>query len=514
MVLNIVKGRLAVYTPDRESDATTPNDILKGTKTGLSANIEHSVGGVKDHGTFTLGNNKGDYTDLFVPGSRIEFWYEQGQTTATSGTFGGDPYGSVPYGGLGEERWAGVVTNITLTNHGVGRRSMTVEATDYVGGILGMREVYDAFESRSVVGSVDAIVPSLIRRKCPELDPTPLESLPDLGTTDMFITGEDLFKVVTRALARVDCYLITEGTSVGAVAAGRNVSPEYEPEVQWELKPTDHAGGYENRITSDGMVNELRLNGGTGTDIGFRTLAEGDTPVDTVRVTDSDRIMVQVSPEKTRYDRIEVWTQQSESEEEAGVTVRLQRPNADGTGPLAPEDGTKDLDSKNLSKEFISHDDYTTFLLSGNVLPARPWLIIESDGPEGHLIGLSSGSGLSGTPAIKTWYPYPVNVRVHNQDSIESYLLREDSMNDDSLTTFNAANDAGFEELRHHDQPMMELAFAADSPRAHALLPGDVIRADYPTEKVVGRWIVTDVTDDFETATVTTDITAQAVASL
>lgn len=508
MTLSLLDGTLAVYEPQTPSDSTEPDYQLSGTDTGMSARIDHSLGGIKDSASFTFDNVDGEYSYAFDPGTRVAFWYIPGQIAGDSATFGGSPFGSMPFGGLGAQRWMGVVTGLNLSNHGTERRTMTVEATDYVGGILGMREVYNSFQDRPVVGSTDAIAPTLISQLAPELDPQPLIDMPTLGTTDMFAEGEKLYTVINTLFARIDCLLWSDGIQVKAISM---TDPTIKPEPAFTAEPKDHTPP-DTRITSDSLINFLRVNGGTSDDIDERTLPEEGTPSGTAHITDTQRMTLKLSPEKTSFDRVEVWTQENPPQD--GVVVRIQRGNADGTAPIDINDSNKDLVKKTLSQEFLSDNDYTTFLLAENYLPDHPWLILESDGPEGHDIALASGTDRMGVPAVITRYKYPVNVQAQNRNSQEEFLLRQDSISDESLTTFTAARDEGLAELRHMDMPGNNVVFSAESPQAHALRPGDAVELDYPKDRAEGTYIVTDVRDTYETTDIDTDLSVTALSAL
>lgn len=486
-------GNESLYVSD--SDYHIPGGDIEDISITERANV------YKDSAKILLNNNGGKYSGVVGHGDRIQL--SVGEVGANEG-YGEGGYGVGPYGSSKTIDWVGMVRPFNIEGQGADIYDMQITAEDYPASVMGSRRVYATFEGRQIVGT-DGIVNELINEHAPELDTT---ELPDLApTTTIFIHGQTLLKVVAELARRANCVLHTFLKSVEFTVASE-ITPEFT------ITPDDYST-FNYKSNDDQLYNSVRVEGGTG--ISIEEQAQQTTVDGYERVTDSSRILYQVDTRKSELDRVELWTRRQDTGD--GVTVRLQRD--DGGAPINVGSTTSDIAKKTLSQEFLSTDDFTTFIFPSHTLPEpRPWLIIESDGSTGQDIGINTSSG---DPGVIPYYPYDIIVQVQDPDSVELYRLREEKITDDTLGTFDAARDTGNSALESNKDPVETLSARAevnetlsppDDKRMHNVRPGDVIRVSRPTLDVDDDFVVTEVVDNYHGSTIERDFTMHDISSL
>ena len=451
-----------------------------------------------------------------------------GGTSYTSGGHGQGGFGTGGHGSGGTThelgatnrelmRWVGVCDPPTLTVRGRGHLDLSLTATDFVFGIMGMRTVYDAYENHPVStdGSphVEEETPRaewgmlnrILDERAPEIDRTGIE--PSDVQTDREWMGRSLIDAAEALAESADAVMASEGTRLYFV-------PKDSIHVSFALAHSDFGTLRIERVDDD-LVNDLRVDGGTGIDRDQVTLPDGETPASYARVDENNPIFYQLDPEKTTLDRVDVWTRRDPDSED-NLAVRVQRGARDGSGPTAPGDETKDIERDTSDHNFLSDDGWRNrFRFQREVLPEAPWLIIESNGATGHDIGLNA----DGDPAIRTWYPYPINVNLTDPESIERYRLRQNRTKEGALNTFSAALDAAESSLAHTRLPEQTLDLDAHSIRLFTTRPGDVLRvpsAEFGHLGIDGLFAVVEMDETFSAATnaLNIDVTLQELESV
>lgn len=440
--------------------------------------------------------------EIITAGDRIEFWVSFVETGAPEASgYGEGGYGEGGFGGgpavHSSRRWTAYAHAPTLTADGPGPVEISFPATDFVFEILSSRIATDAFEDELIAGAEDAIVNSLLEDHAPEIDRSLIE---DVDTrTDREFDGRDLKEICSDLAETADALMASEGTAL-----------IYRPFDDIPIKHDfgwDDIQGEASSTPDDGeLVNDWRIDGGTGTE-----LDEVQETVDSYQtVTEGSPLTFELDPEKNRLDRIDVWTRRTGSQED--LSVRIQAPNSAGDGPRDASDDTKDIVSDRSSWEFLADDGWRDrFRFKHEPLPDKPWLIINSGGDDGQDIGVDE----NGNPAIRTHYPFPVNVRVDDQDSIEEHRLRQDRMKKTILSSFDAARDVGEAKLRHSAQPDWIISCTARSIRAHLLEPGEVV--DVSLEPLgSGPHIVVERSETYDAGTnhLTTELTLQDLETI
>lgn len=490
--------------------ADTPSESIPGTDI-TSAEITRRIQGWKDSAAFTVDNAAGTYTDTISTGDKLEFVGEDVPPGPHHDTphYGRTRYGESTYGGGIASRaveWAGLAPVPDLTEEGRDQITLSLSnAPGFVFEILSFRRPFATYEDRTLAedetdltGDSSAIVNDLVRRHTPEIDRSGIADID--ATVSESIAGDDMLEAVMDLAERGDAILASEGETLIFQAVD-------DLHRQFDLKPRDHdtltVGGSENSL-----ANDWRLIGGEDVD-----LDESQETVDSyTTITDSARVTHQLDPEKLRLKFVSLWTRDTGTEE--SIRIRIQRPNADNTGPRDPDNDRLDIENAQLSHEFLADDGWVDrgWQFRQNVLPDSPWLILETDGPDGQDIGVDA----NGTPAFKTFYPYEVAAKQRDQDSIDTHRLREETYTDNDVIDFESGRDLIAGKLRHNNEPERTISFEAESLRAHQLQPADVITIDKPRLSVSGEWVVTERNDAFDGSsnTLRTGLTLQSVDSV
>lgn len=450
-----------------------------------------------DSATLVIDSAYGDYAARIDPGDRIEIWKKNVQ----GAPYGTGPYNVGPYSSAASRRWTGIVRGMTYERDSPVRTKITIDAEDYVFGIMNMRMVYDAYEGAQIAGGEGAIVDSLIADNAPEIG---LGGVADVDTTtDMFVDGRPLLDVIMDTARRSNSIIWGDGQTL-------YFKPATDFSADRSLSTSD-ISSHALRVTDDHMVNELRVDGGTD----YAVDQEQTEVTNHQRVTDKERVMVPITARKSSYDRIEIWTNR-DLESEDSLLVRLQ--NDRNGAPVAVDDTESDIAQQQIPKYFLGQDSYTTFLMPQHVLPPgeRIWLIIQAAGETGHEIGVND----DGIPAFRAHFPFPLDIRVEDFPSQQEYRRRQGREKRSNISSFAAARDYGRGILNHATDPRRELAFQPQSdqrpsdPNYLDLDIGDVFVAEFPWETAEGDYIVAERNDTWENSSLDTAYVAREVASI
>lgn len=492
----VIEAEIRTYKPDE----TSPHLTIPGEEISNTVEITRRIQEWKDVASLSFSANGKQYAGEITTGDKIVFAATLNSETYSRGSFGGASFGASSFGGLGVgaevTSWSGFAGVPTFKSRGHQLIDVNLDMADFAFEVLSHRRIYREYEDRPIATGDDSnpgIVDELLIELTPELDRSQVKAV-DI-TADREYNGLDMFDAFVELAKRGDALLASDGDALV-------FKPIDSVITSFELLPSDF-GLIESNGTDTNLVNDLRVDGTEATDVD-----EAQEVLDSyTQVTDTSRIIHQLEPRKSRLDFIEVWTRNTSDD---GVKVRIQQD--DGGSPIAVDDETLDITGRNLASEFISEDDYTTFLLPREPLPSNPWLIIEGTGSDGHDIGVNA----SGVPTHRTHYPYPIAVRVIDADSQDEYRHRMGRMKRDDITSFSYARDIGETEVSHNAQPERRVTFDAESSRSHRLIPGDVVTLDYPEIAATGDYIITEVSHNYDPSTVmlSTDISAQHMATI
>lgn len=479
MPRKLADAELRVYEPN----AQQPHLVIPGEHLSGVEMSERGQGEI-DQGSFSIPNNDGTYDGADITtGDRLELQLQLAGESELN------------------QYWTAVAKPPSVTLDGGTQRSIEISARDFVTAVLSWRQAYQDFEQRQIAGSPDAIVNTLLADQAPEIDRSQIATVE--RETDTFVNGRDLRTVIVEDLAPVgDAVIAQDDTAL-------IFKPLPDVEVKHSLTPEDFRGSIDIGGSDDDLTTLVRVDGGTAHDSDDSQL----TQTTTTRVTQSTRVLTQVQTRKSEIDRVKVWTDRDmDSSDE--LVVRLQADR--GGEPVDVSSSESDIASKRLAPEFIEQGGMTTFLLPNHTLAPNdnPWLIVETTGTTGHLVGTNDAGDLT----FEAEYPYPLLTRARDADAAADYRRRDHRIRDDTLGTFSAVRDSARSYLQHHNEPTREISGEADSLRAHRLQPGDLVdtAGDWKGSPVTGPYLVTNRTTtlDAEATQLTTQLTLQEAGSL
>lgn len=487
MTRYIDNAELRGYHSGNTSDLKSDADYII-TDDLITTDLSVRAGNYKGQGKIDINNNAGEYSQTIQPGDRIEF-----QTTAqgVDSGYGTGGYGVGPYGGGTTREWTGMVQPFEIQGQGVDNYDLSVNAEQFASSVMDIRTVHGTFEDQQIVGS-NGIINEILAEECPELSTDRLPS--KSASTSIYLRGKTVLDAVASLAVRANMLLCCDGVYVDLVEPS-SISP------QFTATRGDDVGSFKTKVNPDNMVNELRVEGGTGHDI------ESESSQSTVdgyqTITSSNRITYQIQTRKSELERIEIYTRTTGSGED--YIARLQKD--ENGAPIAPGDSKSDIVKKKLDPTFVDNDGWTGFILPQHTLPEPfPWLIIESGGSQGQEVGINTATG---NPGVIPHFPYQVILNRVSQTSIDKYRRREDKVSDDSIGTFEAARDLASEVLAKRDQPEIQVQVPVYTDRMHSLSIGDVISFNHSEARAVGDFAVTEVRDMYETGQVNRDMTLQ-----
>lgn len=494
MTLAIIEAVIYGYRPSNDSLSRADADyIIPG---GDINSIEISQRGeeLKDSGTLDIDNYAGRYTNDVDHGDRLEVYLARPATGEASARYGETQYGSAQYAGDAlEHRWTGRVRKISNSANGADNYSLSVEAEDYVYGILGSRRLWASYVGRKLHGSTDAILNDALQQKAPEIGRDRIET--DSGTTDLKWNGRTLLDLLKEILARGGVTAASDGMDL-IVKDCQAAVPEFTIG-----KGTDDWRLPSYTSNDDELINSLRVAGGTSPELDDSVDKAGET-----EVTNSSRITAQISTRVSSLHSIEIWTKDVSDD---SVLVRLQKD--DGGSPVAIGDKKSDIVNEQMQHDELTDGGWTSFELPNHTLPEpNPWLIVESTDVDGQTVGTDG----AGNPAYRAFFPFPVSVQQQDPGSIAEYGRRDGRVTDESLNTATAAYDHADAVLADQATPSESISFVATSRRTHDLGVADLLQIEDEYLGVSGEFVVTQKDEKISGGTVETSITAQSLASI
>lgn len=501
MTLTVYNARIEVFRPP--NDSNEPDAVVKsgiddaGAEGDLkSVKITSRLNDAQDKATIQFENPTGRYTDDITIGDRLVF--RALDETDDTQDYGTGDYGRGPYGGL-IRRWTGLIgPGRKLSLDGAKRASMAIESEDFVFGILSNRLMYNRFEDQPISGSPDAILNRVLTERAPEID---LQRVRDVGiTTTIERNGENLADVLVTLARRGEAVAFSRDDQLVFI-------PAYELGPVWD-GPLEADDYYlmERDETANELINDIRIDGAR--DDARDQLAIQPLVESFVRIDTTNRVMTQLETQSNRLSQLEIYTRKVVDSEDQ-LVVRIH-PNKNGA-PTNADRLELDTYRRTLSHEFLSTNDWTTFLFGDDVMAStNPWLIIQTDGEVGHDIGVRT---VDGVPAYRGWFPYRIAVRDEDAASIASYRRRQGRVKEHTLSSYREARDMAEERLRLDSLPRGPIQFEARSRRAHALNTGDVIQIEEPYIGAAGDYIVSEVEQTYQNHQLKTDISAESVAS-
>lgn len=480
MTLPVTDVSLEVFKPS--NDTSTPDLTIRNDDDNpsiLSIKIKREIQRDSGSATIAIDNYDGTYAGEITAGDRLEIEIVGGGSGGDNTFYGDGFYGDGFYGGTFGNRhnWTGMAQTPRYRFDGLGKRSITIGAQPFVFAVLGSlgRKVDNAFRGRTA----DHILTTILDDEASEIDQSEIDSFPN-SAIDIEFDGTPLHKAVAAVANEVDAVVSGIGTTI-------DVTHKDDIPIQWTATATDfNTWAVDN--TDDELWNQIRVEGGTDNDLGD----EQTTQTNYTTITEGSPATQQINITKSRIDEAELWTNTLGNEET--LTLAIQE-DISGS-PTNSTDSTKDLVNKSLSHEFLSDDDFTTFLLSHTELPDETvWLIARSDGEN----GINIGTDGSGNLAYRAYYPFPIITEKSRSGSIDEYRRREHRVERDNITTSTAAAQVADRLLNHHEDPRSEFSTGAESYRAHNINPGAAIELDFPYETAEGKFLVSSRVDRFGT---------------
>lgn len=490
MTLRITNAELRGFHPGNTGlERSAADYIIREIE---SADYSRRIDEYKDTASFQIDNTGGEYSQNLQPGDRLEFFIDQG----TEGRgYGEGGYGEGAYGSSSQRLWTGMIRPFTITDEIGVNSTISIEPESFAPAVMGIRNIYGVYENIRI----DEIITDIIEKKCPELF---ISNLPDIPqTTSIFLHGKEVLKTVARLLRRANKVLTTQGRYVSA-AEPRSIA------TSMELVQGETIGVIENQVNDDNLINDLRIEGGTGHAV--EEDAQQTDHTQFVQISKQDPELFQIDMRKSSVERVLLYTALTGSGE--SFVARLQR-DKNGS-PIAINNTKSDIASVEVPPEEINDEAFTPFLFPEHTLPEpNPWLIIQTTGNQGQMIGTDD----AGVPAVIPEYPYQIIIEKTADDSIDTYRRREDKLSDDSIGTFEAANAAGEQFLDHNNLPSEQIQtriYQTENQNPHTLRPGDVVELDRPPARAVGRYAIYEMQDTFDSSTIETDITLIDIESL
>jgi hypothetical protein len=498
-------GHAEVYKPGNEAAATP--DLFIPSDDLASVAFNDRINRRKDTGTVAVHNDDGSYSagDPRVDsGDLIRFYtaFRDDSVHYPDGDAVGGAFGDGGFGGR-RRRWTAMVRDVELSYEGPDTSTLTLNCDDFAFAVLSLRRVFNAFEDTAISGSEAAILDTLLANNAPEVDRSGIQTVGE--TTSATYDGTNLLEAAVSLTSRANAVMRADDT-------GLEFRPLADLRATPRLAPSGaDVSAFTSTFSDTGVANQVRVDGGKDRSVDD----EQPTQDGYASVDQSNRLTFRVSTRKSNINRLELWTRPTGSEED--VVVRLQKDA--GGQPVDVTDEESDIDTAQLSHEFLAADGFTTFIFGSNhTLPEpNPWVIIETDGDGGQDIGVdTSQTSASGDPlaAYRAYFEYDLTVRQTDTASTRQYRLREARISKDNIATLEEAYDVAGEKIDHDSTPEQTVEFAADTLALHEVQAGDVLELDFPRERVAGDYIVTERSDTYGGMVVSTDLTVTAVDNL
>ncbi|ELY91478.1 hypothetical protein [Natrialba taiwanensis] len=466
MVTTVNNVELSVWHQNQPGDPDDPPDTVIEGEDLNSVEISGRAEDVLDEASIEAKLPLNEEYDLRV-GDRVQF-----DADILVGVGYGVSYGT-NYGGGFTVSWTGRIKPTGRSRSHCGRVDSTLEtdATDFVGNILQDRKVTGSW----VNDDVGKIIRDIINQNASEVDGS---NIPDLGvSTDQFAQQADAWDMIVGLAAKADCLLYQDGREL-------HVEPIDNLEYAFSLEPQDWLYPW-STDTDDNVKNIIRVDSG----VARREEQSQETQDSFDRVTESSRLTYRLRARKSEIHSVDLYVSSVSDE---SLEVRLQAD--EGGSPVAIDDTDSDIESTSWDADNLPGEGWQSFFFPNHTLPDRdPWLIIQTDGPNGHDIGVNT----DGDPTFRSYYPHPLTYEVSSTESIDEFGARELSIERENLETVTAVQDAAQSELARRAWPSKTIEFAANSIRAHALEPGQIIEVDRPDVDAVGEFIVVEVSHSY-----------------
>lgn len=467
----IREAELRAFRPGANSAHTVATDTL------VSVELTEAAGDALDSGTISL-NTTGSRIDdpRISSGDKLELYLRLDGEQSLS------------------LYWTAIARDISDTLGGGTIRRVEIEATDFPFSVLSFRQADGAFDAVDA----GAVVDSLVASTAPEVGRSQIDTVGTDAT--ITVSGRRVLDVITQDLAPIgDAVVAADGEdlvfrSLGAVQA------------KHQLSPADVHAPIQIRRVDDGLVNRVRVDGGTGNAVDDQQLTQSAL----VRVTESNRLTTQVQTRKSEVSRIQLYTDPDPNSDD-NLVVRLQAPR--NGAPVAVNDNQSDIARRVLAPDFLTEAGFTEFQLPANRLPPDedPFIIVEADGTTGHDVGTDG----SGTPTYEAVFPYPLLARAENGTSQGQYRRRDLRRSDETLGSEQAVEDAATAILRHRGQPERRISASAESLRAHRLRPAEAVSVtDVPVADIAARYLVTERRATLENRLLSTELTLADVRTI
>jgi hypothetical protein len=487
VTLDLVPGgaKLLVDHPPNHGDPDfwiPANDLL-------SVEVRERSGEPADTGSLIIDNRGGKYTlqDRRLQPRRDDRLVLRVATdqTASDEPFGADAFGDGVFGGwLTAGEW--LIDSVPERDLDGYDSELDFDITDYVWGRLQRQRATYKDTDTPIAGSSEAHLDTILEREfgtdVAREYVEPISERIDYASHELPISR--IVRDLTDQAAR---------ERGGAVAFGRRNQLHFReldglrrplsgsvPEswsrgqqpvtIEEDFAGTAGAGG-----DGDEPINRVRVDGGLDTEnVGDRN-EPGQDERSFVQITDSNPVIAQVATRKSIVPTIEIYTR-GDGTSGDGLRVRLQAPNSDGTGPVAPEDTDSDLiPASGPRKVALDDDGWTDFPFATEnafINVREPFLIIDARGADGYRIAVDE----SGRPAYRMHFAKQVVAVVADGRASDHQLPREAHIADDSIPTQAAARDRGEAYLaRKARQCETVTPGRAKSYRAHRLRVGDVV---------------------------------------
>lgn len=299
MTQYITSAELRGYHSGNDSMLQTEADYVIPGEDIAKHDVEERAGEYKDSAKITIHNDGGQYNRI-RHGDRLEFFVQVGEGEEATG-YGEGGYGEGAYGPSYRRRWTGMVRNYTISGDGADHYTLELTGEDYVYAVLGMRQVYDSFRGRQIIGP-DGILNTILAEEAPEIDRTRLQ--PVSTTADISFAGESLLDAVINLAAQADCLLSSRGTALLC-------RPAENLQSRFVVQDTD-TGLWDLKSNDDSLTNYWRIDGGTAPEVDdVQELIDGYQ-----LVAGETQITQQIEHPKSEVDFVEIWTRRLDLESE------------------------------------------------------------------------------------------------------------------------------------------------------------------------------------------------------
>lgn len=473
MVRQVIDIQIRAFKPGD----TAPFTVIPAEDIG-AFEVDERISDAKDSGSVTLENTDNQVGEI-TSGDKIKVDTRlAGESTLTN-------------------RFTGLAKSPTDQLRGGNIQRRSIDLVDFVFGILADRLAFEAFEDRQIAGAPDAILETLLRQEAPEIGRTQIS--PVTQTTDLTVDGRSLFDLISEDLSAIADALVTQDEE------DMIFRPLSATQSRTGISPADLFAPLEVSRNDDNLRNTIRVSGGTD----FKRDDAQNVQAATQTVTANTRITQAIETRKSEIDRVEVFTAPNNNNESIRVRVQSTRNGS----AVAINDTTSDIARKELARDFLADNDFTTFILPSHTLGPQenPVVIVETSGPNGHDIGTDGNGNLT----FRSSFSFPLLTRAVDKQSVDTFRRRDRRVDDDSLETFAAVRDKSQSLLRRRAQPEISLQAEAATIKAHNLNPGDgVTLQEFGPVDVSGDFLVRERSISFANNQLRTELSFERARTI